>query len=437
MYKLNNKAPPQTSSQPRAGINWIVLDEQFKWVSGGFDMVGDAGASTTGTFKNHILPTINIPKNGYIYIYCSNESQYSVFFDNLQVIHKPGPILEGTHYYPFGLTMAGISSKAVGITPNKMKYNGKEQQSQEFSDGSGLELYDYGKRMLDPQIGRWHVLDPKADLLEMSSAYVFCYNNPIIYKDPNGELAILINGKVWDESKRGDESYWDAGIISAIKNSGIPNSSNMMFIDGDRHGYNGGAEFGWGKYHPAVENSSAGIFSNSASGRYDGGFDQGHRDFKKIISKLATDPDSKKITEKIQIYTHSRGAAFGAGYIDALLEMIKQNADKFADPNNVIDLVYNMASHQSNFIKEPGGLNAYSQDHTWDPFSGNDMDGLKGAFTSNETSPGTLGSHATASFVKDITAFTKAFAANGNNSEQLINDFIKNMQAYGIKVTVK
>ncbi|BDC99021.1 RHS repeat-associated core domain-containing protein [Persicobacter psychrovividus] len=92
-----------------------------------------------------------------------------------QMMDSSGHIAQSTDYYPFGLVARGGA-----LAQNKYLYNDKEYQ-----DLTGW--YDYGARMYDGQIGRWHVVDRQAERNLSMSSYNYVANNPLLFIDPYGE----------------------------------------------------------------------------------------------------------------------------------------------------------------------------------------------------------------------------------------------------------
>ena len=80
---------------------------------------------------------------------------------------------------------------------NRYLYNGKELNSDKMTSES-LNWYDYGARFYDPQIGRWHIVDPLSKKYESWSTYQYVRNNPIVRIDPNG----MEDGWFEDEEKK-------------------------------------------------------------------------------------------------------------------------------------------------------------------------------------------------------------------------------------------
>jgi RHS repeat-associated protein len=99
-------------------------------------------------------------------------------------------ILEETQYYPFGLVMAGISSRAAGRVENKKKYNGIE-----YENAFDLNMGETFFRTHDPQLGRWWQVDPKAELGISISPFAAMDNNPISRVDPLGDNDYKVNQK--------------------------------------------------------------------------------------------------------------------------------------------------------------------------------------------------------------------------------------------------
>ena len=129
-----------------------------------------------------VLANVKAPKNGYAYIYVSNENDEAVHFDNIEVSDNRGRIIEENHYYAFGLKIAGISSTKLGdanegLLKNQYQYQGDYS---EFNDETGWN--DFELRNYDAQIGRFIQQDPYS---QFPSPYTGMANDPINTVDPS------------------------------------------------------------------------------------------------------------------------------------------------------------------------------------------------------------------------------------------------------------
>jgi hypothetical protein len=187
-----NQEVPGSGGAPKAYLHILLFNSQFV-----FDNVNSVVTPITTAGLNvrqTITKVVAIPKDGYAYIYFSNESNTTVYFDNFNLTHVRGPILETTSYYPFGLAMAGISDKALKTNygENKYKFQKQELQNLEFNDGSGLEMYEFKYRFDDPQIGRFWQIDPLTDSFPHNSTYAFSENKVTSHVELEGLESLTV-----------------------------------------------------------------------------------------------------------------------------------------------------------------------------------------------------------------------------------------------------
>ncbi|TXJ27501.1 MAG: hypothetical protein E6Q24_08130 [Chitinophagaceae bacterium] len=252
--------------------------------------------------------------------------------------------------------MAGISSKALafGNPENKLKYNSKEEQRKEFSDGSGLEWLDYGARMYDNQIGRWHVVDKYSEIYYGLTPYNYAGNTPVNAIDIDGNLFVFANGFMLDQYLAGQKSPY---IIQGKEARVISNPAyeryapdRGFYSDGPR---NNGKKFEknyWEGVDAAYKNAyndenayyTNGSFTPRATANTR--YKEGMKAAEDLIAKLESGEITMQTGETIKIVGHSQGAAYAAGIATGLL------GSKYG---NLIEFVDYLSPHQPGDIRHP------------------------------------------------------------------------------------
>lgn len=354
--RLQQREPvTQAGGRPGAYLNYLLFDEQL-------NLVGDqSGVKQVAAAPGKLQVLGNGPavmkRSGYLYVFLSNESPQDVYFDDLTVTMRHGPVMEETHYYPFGLAMPGISVRAMRAPLNRIRFNGKALQQIDVSGVVEGAWYDYGARMYDPQIGRWLSPDKLSEQYESVSPYAYALNDPVNSVDPDGNLVIFVNGFMIHQWMAQDHRL----MVQTAQRSMVDRGTYLTSYTAQRNPnyspYPGERTFAtgaptylgepfqyWGKiddvFMQAHQDYNARYISASADNA-----SQAHEryaDGAMAARRLIRQLDNRQIPlagdETIKIVGHSQGAAFAAGMVSVL--------GKHAKYSSRLEIAYYIAPHQ-------------------------------------------------------------------------------------------
>ena len=213
--------------------------------------------------------------NGEYYYYLKDHQG-----NNWVVVDQNSNVEETNHYYPFG----GVFTNTRNAQP--YKYNGKELDTKK-----GLNWYDYGARMYDAALGRWHVVDPLAEKYYSVSPYNYCMNNPVNAIDSNGEKIVFVNGFLGFGSPTGGSAYWGGTNSSFVRGT-------QAFLQ-DKSTYFANIEYNYWRSSTFLRNLD------------------GYNYAKENYSQLINGMNSKDV---FHFVSHSMGGAFSEGMIRYLEE---------------------------------------------------------------------------------------------------------------------
>jgi RHS repeat-associated protein len=172
---------------PKAYLNYLVFDRNFKLLDAGYERMSDiAKEDGTDVDHEHLEKELVIKEPGYVYIYISNENEtpLEVYFDDFNVDHIEGPVVQVNAYYPYGMTSYAWVRENESFT--SYLFQGKKCDSL-------TQWHDFHARQYDATLGRFLSVDPRN---QFASGFVGMANNPVVGVDPDGQWVNFVIGAI-------------------------------------------------------------------------------------------------------------------------------------------------------------------------------------------------------------------------------------------------
>jgi len=96
---------------PRAYLRVLVFNEDSVLQATHTQQLTSAAQGDYRPLSLEVL----LPQAGYATAYMATESEADVFFDDIEVEHRQGLLVQQAHYDPYGLELAGLSKSSPGL----------------------------------------------------------------------------------------------------------------------------------------------------------------------------------------------------------------------------------------------------------------------------------------------------------------------------------
>jgi RHS repeat-associated protein len=161
---------------PEAYLKYIAYDKDWKVVASGEKAVSTLAQQSW----EELRLGYEAQQDGYVEVFVANGSGTNVYFDDIQVKHGQGMVVQENHYYAFGKEIPELHYLNGASKNYRNAYQGQYAEKDEETGYNNFEL-----RMYDSRIGRWLSTDPYR---QYASPYMGMGNDPINRSDSDGGI---------------------------------------------------------------------------------------------------------------------------------------------------------------------------------------------------------------------------------------------------------